>query len=147
MFYFFCLFILSCLCVFLRQSLEATERIMYALTFLFLTSVILALVLTPLVRNLAWHFGLVDQPDQKRKIHITPTPRVGGVAVFASVLCAYGLLLAVGLSSGHIVREDSNSPSGVRLKVTPMRSKRSIIAGAASHISLTGVWLARKSPP
>jgi len=78
---------------------------MYALNFLFLASVILALILTPLVRNLAWHFGLVDQPDQKRKIHITPTPRVGGVAILAAVLCAYALLLAVGLTSGHIVRE------------------------------------------
>ena len=79
---------------------------MYSLAFLGLTSAILALVLTPLVRNLAWRFGLVDQPDQQRKIHVAPTPRMGGVAIFASVLCAYALLLAVRLSSGHIVWED-----------------------------------------
>jgi UDP-GlcNAc:undecaprenyl-phosphate GlcNAc-1-phosphate transferase len=78
---------------------------MYSLTFLGLTSVILALLLTPLARNLAWHFSLVDQPDQKRKIHVTPTPRVGGVAIFVSMLCAYGLLFAVRLSSSHIVLE------------------------------------------
>jgi UDP-GlcNAc:undecaprenyl-phosphate/decaprenyl-phosphate GlcNAc-1-phosphate transferase len=86
---------------------------MYSLTFLGITSVILALVLTPLARNLARYLGLVDQPDQHRKIHMVPIPRVGGVAIFASVLCAYALLLAVGLSSGHIVRE--SLPLVVRL--------------------------------
>lgn len=86
---------------------------MYSLIFLGLSSAILALVLTPMVRNVAWHFGLVDQPDQQRKIHIAPTPRMGGVAVFASVLCAYALLLAVRLSSGHIVWE--NLPLATRL--------------------------------
>ncbi len=79
---------------------------MYSLIFLGLTSAAISLVLTPLVRGLAWRFGLVDQPDQQRKIHIAPTPRMGGVAIFASVLCAYALLLAVRLSSGHIVWED-----------------------------------------
>ena len=38
-------------------------------------------------------------------------------------------------------RRKSSSPSGVRLKGTPMRSSRSMIPGAASHIFLTGGWL------
>lgn len=79
---------------------------MYSLLFLGFVSALLALALTPPVRNLAWRFGLVDQPDQQRKIHVAPIPRVGGVVIFASVLCAYGLLLAVRLSSGHIVWEN-----------------------------------------
>lgn len=79
---------------------------MYSLIFLGLTSAMLTLVMTPLVRNLAWRFELIDQPDQQRKIHLAPTPRMGGVAIFAAVLCAYALLLAVRLSSGHIVWED-----------------------------------------
>jgi UDP-GlcNAc:undecaprenyl-phosphate GlcNAc-1-phosphate transferase len=78
---------------------------MYSLFFLGISSVILALVLTPLVRNLAWRFGIVDQPDQRRKIHRTPVPRLGGVAIFASVLGAFGLLLVARLSAGAIVWE------------------------------------------
>jgi len=35
----------------------------------------------------------------------------------------------------------------VRLKGTPMRSSRSMMAGARAVMSRTGVWLARKSPP
>lgn len=79
---------------------------MYALSFLALTSLGLAIALTPLVRNFAWHFGIVDQPDQERKIHSTPVPRIGGVAIFASVIGAYGLLLIARISSGAIVWED-----------------------------------------
>ena len=78
---------------------------MYSLLFLGFMSFALSLLLTPLVRNLAWHFGIVDQPDQQRKIHAAPIPRMGGVAIFASVVFAYGLLLAVRLSSGAIVWE------------------------------------------
>jgi UDP-GlcNAc:undecaprenyl-phosphate GlcNAc-1-phosphate transferase len=78
---------------------------MYSLVFLGLVSFVLTLVLTPLVRRMAWHFGIIDLPDQKRKIHCAPIPRMGGVAIFASVIGAYGLLLAVRLSSGAIVWE------------------------------------------
>lgn len=79
---------------------------MYSLFLLGLASCAFSLLLTPLVRNLAWRFGLVDQPNQRRKIHVAPTPRMGGVAIFVSVLCAYALLLVVRLSSGHIVWQD-----------------------------------------
>jgi UDP-GlcNAc:undecaprenyl-phosphate GlcNAc-1-phosphate transferase len=78
---------------------------MYSLLFLGFISFALALLLTPLVRNLAWRFGIVDQPDQQRKIHSAPIPRMGGVAIFASVVLAYGLLLVARLSSGAIVWE------------------------------------------
>jgi len=78
---------------------------MYSLFFLGFISLGLALVLTPMVRNLAWRYGIVDQPDQERKIHSAPIPRLGGVAIFAAVIGAYGLLLIVRLSSGAIVWE------------------------------------------
>jgi len=64
------------------------------------------MLLTPLVRNLAWRYGIVDQPDQHRKKHSSPIPRLGGVAIFAAVIGAYGLLLIVRLSSGAIVWAD-----------------------------------------
>jgi len=79
---------------------------MYSLLFLGFISFTLSLLLTPLVRNLAWHYGLVDQPDQKRKIHSAPIPRIGGVAIFAAVIGAYSLLLVVRLSSRAIVWAD-----------------------------------------
>jgi UDP-GlcNAc:undecaprenyl-phosphate GlcNAc-1-phosphate transferase len=86
---------------------------MYSLLFLFFASCALSLVLTPLVRNASLRLGLVDRPDYERKIHKVPIPRVGGIAILAAAIGAYGLLLLVRLSAGHIVR--SGVPSAVRL--------------------------------
>ena len=79
---------------------------MYSLLFLTLTSLLLALAFTPVSKKLAWRFGIVDHPDQVRKLHGVAIPRLGGVAIFASILSAYGLLLVVRFSSGHIILED-----------------------------------------
>src|ERR1035438_5090056 len=78
---------------------------MYSLLFLGIVSCVLSLLLTPIVRNASLRLGLVDQPDQARKFHVAPVPRLGGVAIFLAVILSYALLLAVRLSSGTIVWE------------------------------------------
>src|SRR4051812_30149446 len=66
------------------------------LMLLFVLSLVLSLLFTPLVRRLAFHWNLVDQPDNQRKVHKKPIPRIGGVAVtaayFGSCLLAWGIL-------------------------------------------------------
>ncbi|MGD0911736.1 MAG: MraY family glycosyltransferase [Terracidiphilus sp.] len=86
---------------------------MYSVIFLVFASFALSLILTPQVRNLALRFGLVDRPDEHRKTHKLPIPRVGGIAVITATVSAYALLLIVRLSAGHIVR--SGAPFAVRL--------------------------------
>lgn len=54
---------------------------------LFLSFSITAL-LSPGVRWLAHRTGALDQPDGRRKIHDTPTPLLGGIAVYAGVMGA-----------------------------------------------------------
>ncbi|MBF0543626.1 MAG: undecaprenyl/decaprenyl-phosphate alpha-N-acetylglucosaminyl 1-phosphate transferase [Candidatus Riflebacteria bacterium] len=50
------------------------------------------LFLVPLVRKVAIRLGIVDRPN-RRKIHTSPTPRVGGLAIFlASILGALPFL-------------------------------------------------------
>lgn len=56
-------------------------RWLYILFFAFLGSG----VLTPLMVHLSHQWGLVDQPSE-RKIHVCPTPRLGGVAVYMGFL-------------------------------------------------------------
>lgn len=51
----------------------------------FILALGLSLVFTPIVKILAIKFGFIDQPDQ-RKIHQTPTARLGGLAIFLSFL-------------------------------------------------------------
>jgi len=54
-------------------------------------SFVAAFVLTWFVRAYALAHGVVDAPDQKRKIHSTPTPLLGGVAI----MVAFWLVIAV----------------------------------------------------
>jgi UDP-GlcNAc:undecaprenyl-phosphate GlcNAc-1-phosphate transferase len=44
----------------------------------------ISLVLTPLLRALARHIGLVDQPDGRRKIHGQATPVAGGLVILVA---------------------------------------------------------------
>lgn len=59
-------------------------RIFVAIFFIALT---LTLVGTPWVRKLALAFGFVDAPAQ-RKMHSTPMPLMGGVAIFGAAIIA-----------------------------------------------------------
>jgi UDP-GlcNAc:undecaprenyl-phosphate GlcNAc-1-phosphate transferase len=51
-----------------------------------------ALVLTPLVRDLVGARGWFDLPDQGRKVHSRPVPRVGGVPILLAGGIAFALL-------------------------------------------------------
>ena len=64
------------------------------MTLLLLAAVSLALslIFTPTIRILAVRWNLVDLPDNKRKVHKAPIPRVGGVAI---AVAYFGSLLAV----------------------------------------------------
>lgn len=66
---------------------------MYATAALGLIAFLLGLILTPLCRKVAKRYNLVDKPDAKRKLHGTPTPRIGGVAVVLAYAGSIGLLL------------------------------------------------------
>jgi len=63
-----------------------------------------AFVLTPLCRNLAICWGVLDRPDQTRKVHARPVPRIGGVPIVVAYLGAFGILLLFSLQGGEIVR-------------------------------------------
>ena len=53
---------------------------------LFFISLLLTLFLTPQARRLALALGAVDVPDNDRRIHKRPTPRMGGVAIYVAFL-------------------------------------------------------------
>ena len=48
---------------------------------------LIALVLTPIIRDISRSFNIVDRPGL-RKIHAYPIPRVGGIAIAAAYLIA-----------------------------------------------------------
>ncbi len=61
----------------------------------FLVAAATALLLTPLAARFAVRVGAIDQP-RERSLHETPTPRLGGLAIFAGVLLAGALFLPAG---------------------------------------------------
>jgi UDP-GlcNAc:undecaprenyl-phosphate GlcNAc-1-phosphate transferase len=55
----------------------------------------IALILTPIVRDISGSYNVVDRPG-KRKVHAHPIPRVGGI----SIAIAYGVALLTTTGSG-----------------------------------------------
>ena len=60
----------------------------------FVLALLLALYFTPLAREAALRFGIVDRPDGRLKQQTTPVPYLGGLAVFLAYLVALGMVFA-----------------------------------------------------
>ena len=78
--------------------------------YVFDVSFMLALLLTPVFKQLSFRLGCVDQPNLERKIHTQAMPLLGGFAVFVAfalnVLFNY---LVVVLAAAHLNLPDDLS--------------------------------------
>jgi UDP-GlcNAc:undecaprenyl-phosphate GlcNAc-1-phosphate transferase len=72
---------------------------------IFIVSLASSLFLTPVVRRLAQRRGWLDVPADDRRVHASPIPRVGGVALFASFACALASLPLVDNLVTHVIVE------------------------------------------
>jgi len=72
-------------------SLELIGRVAAALAVAFL----IALILTPVVRNLAVKMGAVDVPKDGRRMHDHPIPRMGGLAIFLGFLLSVLVMVPI----------------------------------------------------
>ncbi len=88
---------------------------------IFASALVLAVGGTPLIRRVALHLGIMDQPSA-RKIHVNPIPLLGGVAI-------YGAFIAAVLLFGNRFR---------------LHELVSILVGA-SLMSFLGLWDDRRS--
>ena len=78
---------------------------MYLLLSAACVACVLAVILTPLCRNLAAGRGWLDVPDPNRKLHTRPIPRVGGIPIALSYLGSFTLVLLCWHDSGHMIRD------------------------------------------
>ncbi len=62
----------------------------------FVLACLLSAVLTAAAIWLAPRIGLIDQPDQQRKMHPYPVPLGGGAAVFLATVAVLGGLIWYG---------------------------------------------------
>ncbi len=97
---------------------------------IFATSLIAALLATPIARRIAWKIGSVDYPGGRR-VNSKPLPRMGGIAVFVALIA--GLLFQVIASSFF------GWPRIVSSSVTTARLDYPLIVLGFSLVFLTGI--------
>jgi UDP-GlcNAc:undecaprenyl-phosphate/decaprenyl-phosphate GlcNAc-1-phosphate transferase len=61
----------------------------------FLIALAISWWLTPEIRSRALKLGLVDKPGEERRLHKVPIPRLGGVAIYISVMLTVAILVAL----------------------------------------------------
>ncbi|MFA6550998.1 MAG: MraY family glycosyltransferase [Patescibacteria group bacterium] len=75
--------------------------------YIFFLTLIISIVTTFAIKQLALKFSVVDRPDSARKIHKKAIPLLGGLAIFVSFFLAlyFNLndVLARGLTGAHLV--------------------------------------------
>jgi UDP-GlcNAc:undecaprenyl-phosphate GlcNAc-1-phosphate transferase len=67
----------------------------------FLVAGVLALLLVPLTKRLALRVGAIDYPDE-RKLHLSPTPKLGGLGILGGALVA-GLIWLPSDTESHAI--------------------------------------------
>jgi UDP-N-acetylmuramyl pentapeptide phosphotransferase/UDP-N-acetylglucosamine-1-phosphate transferase len=85
-------------------------------------------LLTPLMRIVALYYGVIDRPDNVRKMHTVPIAYLGGIAVFVGWLA--GLAASQFLS---LHRLEVGWPTTV-----PIVKFSIVIAGSSSSCSASG---------
>ena len=75
---------------------------MSVLLLLGVSSFLLCLLLTPLIRDLFLRAGLVDRPDSERKFHQRAVPRVGGIPIVLACAGSFAMLYWLFGNRGNI---------------------------------------------
>ncbi|MCK8059871.1 MULTISPECIES: glycosyltransferase family 4 protein [unclassified Fusibacter] len=66
-----------------------------------LTAFFMSLLATPLIIKVAHHVGAIDVPSDDRRVHTKPIPRLGGLAIFISVM--FSLLIFIDLPTTKLL--------------------------------------------
>jgi len=72
-------------------------------------SCLLALILTPLVRDQIGPRGFLDRPDGVRKKHSAPVPRVGGIAIALAYTLTFAIALILPFSYTQLLHSSFSS--------------------------------------
>jgi UDP-GlcNAc:undecaprenyl-phosphate GlcNAc-1-phosphate transferase len=80
---------------------------------------LLSLILTPIAARVATRTGIIDHPSESRKIHRTPTPYLGGAAIFVSfyIVILADLYIFIHVRDLEIVRRFYPLASGFRPEI------------------------------
>src|SRR5262245_17933618 len=60
----------------------SADQVMSPYIYVFYVAFLVAYFFTPIMRAVAIYYGIIDEPDNLRKLHAKPVAYLGGVAVF-----------------------------------------------------------------
>ena len=60
-----------------------------------LMALVVSFLTSPLVKNFAYKVGAIDVPKDARRMHKTPTPRLGGLAIFLGFMISVILFVPI----------------------------------------------------
>ncbi|HWB54397.1 MAG TPA: MraY family glycosyltransferase [Tepidisphaeraceae bacterium] len=103
------------------------DQVLSPYIYVLYISFLITLIFTPIMRMVALHYGIIDNPDKARKLHARPIAYLGGVAVFLGWIA--------GLAVSTFLRLHTSDPS----QPQPVVMKFSIVSGACI-IVLLGLW-------
>jgi len=63
------------------------DEVLSPYIFVFYVAFAVTFVLTPVMRLVATYYGVIDEPDNLRKVHRSPVAYLGGVAMFLGWIC------------------------------------------------------------
>lgn len=104
---------------------ERDNGIMRTYLTVYFGSVVLAIVITPIIIRFAQRHNIVDAPNI-RKIHSRPVPRIGGIAIFLSMM---GLVIPVLVL-----------PNVIGHKFRLVQFKLLVLLSMATFMFLVGLW-------
>lgn len=118
--------------------------------YAFVTALCAALLMVPFLRRWALDKGTVDLPDE-RKVHDTPTPRLGGIAIFlaflfSALIFSPQFLFVRGLFAGGLVI----FAIGIADDLVGLSSRQKFagqILACLVTIGVSGMWLQRLGDP
>jgi UDP-GlcNAc:undecaprenyl-phosphate GlcNAc-1-phosphate transferase len=67
------------------------DEVLSPYIFVFYVSFAVTFVLTPVMRLVATYYGVIDEPDNARKVHRSPVAYLGGVAMFLGWICGLAI--------------------------------------------------------
>ena len=75
----------------LVPQIYTIDQVLAPYVYVFYASFLVAFAFTPIMRMVAMHYGIVDNPDRLRKMHQAPVAYLGGVAIFLGLLAGLAI--------------------------------------------------------
>jgi UDP-GlcNAc:undecaprenyl-phosphate GlcNAc-1-phosphate transferase len=75
----------------LQTRVYTIDQVVPPYIYVFYVSFVVSFLLTPLMRVVATYYGVIDRPDNIRKMHTVPIAYLGGIAVFMGWLAGLAI--------------------------------------------------------